>query len=104
MVAKKKMRRVSKVIRRCDHNLANSDDMKNYKQQKQRVDLLLFCDQCSHSFKGNADIKMHKRGNHDREEKFWRNPELVSHLLTYLDVGSTMALALSHPLTHSLLI
>ena len=103
MVAKKKIRRGSEVIRGCDHNLANSDDMKNHKQQKQRVDLLSFCDQCSYDFKGNADMKMHLRRNHAGEAKFWRSPELMSHLLTYLDVSSTIALALAHPFTISLL-
>ena len=103
MVAEKKIRRGSEVIMGCGHNLANSDDLKNHKQQKQRVDLLFFCDQCSHNFKGNADMKMHKRGNHAGEAKFWRSPELLSHLLTYLDVSSTMALAMAHPLTVSLL-
>ena len=103
MVAKKKIRRGSEVIRGCDHNLANSDDMKNHKQQKQRVDLLSFCDQCSYDFKGNADMKMHLRRNHAGEAKFWRSPELMSHLLTYLDVSSTKALALAHPFTVSLL-
>ena len=48
-------------------------------------------------------MKTHKTRNHDGEAKFWRSPELVRTLLPYLEVGSTMALASTHPLTVALL-
>ena len=37
------------------------------------------------------------------ENKFWRNPNLVLHLLPFLDVASTLALASAHPLSCDLL-
>ena len=47
--------------------------------------------------------KAHKMRHHDDEAKFWSSPELVNHLLSFLDTSSTAALAQIHPLTVSLL-
>ena len=42
-------------------------------------------------------------GKDSAEWKFWRTPELVEKLLTFLDAGSTKLLAESHDLTLEIL-
>ena len=42
-------------------------------------------------------------GEDSAERKFWRTPELVEKLLTFLDPGSTKLLAESHDLTLQIL-
>ena len=40
---------------------------------------------------------------HAAEEKFWRTPELIERLLTFLDLDSTLKLARTHELTRNIL-
>ena len=77
--------------------------MKKHKHKKHRVEMSFSCNQCSYNFRSNDDVKMREMTDHDGEANFWRSPELVRHLITFLDVGSTMALATNHPLTMALL-
>ena len=99
MAAKKKIRMDSDIQKSCDYKPEWEGDMKSHKQKKTSLP----CNQCHSNFKSSDFIKTHKRRNQDGEVKFWLSPELVSHLLLYLDISSTMALAIIHPLTVSLL-
>ena len=40
---------------------------------------------------------------HEAKQKFWQIPEMIGHLLTFLDLGSTLCLAQSHKKTRKVL-